>query len=88
MPHVMFPGASHGFIMVKLNHDACNVVGAASRVGDLCQFPSCRLRGIFRFPKGNSFLLETTHRQHVSEIATEFRETTLVCVDLAQVTIL
>lgn len=43
--------------MVKLHHDACNVVSAASRIGYFREFPSHRLRQVFCFRKGNSFLI-------------------------------
>lgn len=42
--------------MVKLNHDTRDIVSAATRISDLCQFPSCRLWRVLWFAKGNGFL--------------------------------
>jgi hypothetical protein len=44
--------------VVELHHDACYIVGAASRVGNLREFPGRGLWYIFCFSEGDCFLFE------------------------------
>jgi hypothetical protein len=70
--------SSNSFIVVELHHDACYIVGAASRVGNLREFPGRGLWYIFCFSEGDCFLFEK--KESIANISTkELQSYALLC---------